>query len=71
MNFNLLLGIAAVAYAIYTAVMRAKKPEAFGKLEAMRQQWGHGTGTAIHVIAYTVVPLIVGVVLIASALRSA
>ena len=70
MNFNLVLGIAAIAYAIYTAVMRARKPEAFGKLEAMRQQWGQGMGTTIHVIGYTVVPFIVGVVLIASALRS-
>jgi hypothetical protein len=44
--------------------MRRTQPQGFGKLEAMRAQWGHGTGTAIHVIAYTALPLIAGVVLL-------
>ncbi len=70
MNINLLLGVAAIGYGIYTAVMRFKKPEAFGKLAAMRQQWGQGPGTAVHVLAYTVAPMVIGAILIAAGLRS-
>jgi len=63
-NTNVILGVAAIGYGIYTLFMRRTKPQGFGKLEAMRAQWGHGAGTAIHVIAYTALPLIAGVVLL-------
>ena len=67
MNFNLILGGAAILYGLYTAYLRATAPEKLSKLEAMRQQWGQGTGTAIHVIAYTILPIVVGAVLVITA----
>lgn len=70
MSLNLILGLAAIGYGLYTAILRARKPEAFGKLQAMRDQWGHGPGTAVHVVSYTVVPMVLGLVLVASALRA-
>ena len=70
MNTNLLLGIAAVGYGIFTAIMRATRPDGFGKLEAMQEQWGEGAGKTVHVIAYTVMPILVGCVLIVAGLAS-
>ena len=59
---SLLIGIAAISFGIYTAYVRFTNPSRFGKLEAMQERWGDGTGTVIHTIAYTVVPIIVGLI---------
>jgi len=67
---NLLLGIAAVAYGLYTLYARATSPNKFAKLEAMKKQWGERPGTIVHVIGYSVVPIIAGLALIASSLLS-
>jgi hypothetical protein len=45
MNFNLLLGVAAVLFGLYTAYLRATTPEKLGKLDAMKKQWGERGGT--------------------------
>jgi hypothetical protein len=68
MNTNLLLGVAAIGYGAYTAYARVATPEKLGKLDAMKRQWGERAGTVAHVVAYTVVPAIVGMVLIAKGL---
>jgi hypothetical protein len=68
MSVNLVLGVAAIVYGLYTAYVRATTPEKLAKLEAMRRQWGEHAGTAVHVVGYTVVPILIGVALVASAL---
>jgi hypothetical protein len=68
MNLNLVLGAAAILYGVYTAWARVATPDKFAKLAAMRRQWGHRNGTVVHVIGYTVVPILVGLVLVVSAL---
>jgi hypothetical protein len=68
---NLLLGVAAVGYGAYTAWARQTRPEQFSKLEAMKETWGEGAGQAVHIVGYTVVPVIVGGYLIVSGLRGA
>ena len=70
MSFNLLLGVFALGYGLYTLYARATSPNKFGKLDAMKKQWGERTGTIVHVVGYTVIPIIVGLVLIATALIS-
>jgi hypothetical protein len=67
---NLLLGIAAVAYGLYTLYARATSPNKFAKLEVMKKQWGERGGTIVHVVCYSVVPIIAGLALIASSLLS-
>jgi hypothetical protein len=68
---RVLLGVAALAYGLYTGYARTATPEKFQKLEAMKKQWGESTGNIVHLVAYTVVPVLVGLALIASALLSA
>lgn len=70
MNFNLLLGVAALGFGLYTLYVRSTTPEKLGKLDAMKKQWGNRNGTIVHVVAYTVAPVLVGVILIVSALLS-
>ena len=48
-----------------TSYLRAHHPHHLGKLEAMKEQWGESAGTAIHWTADTVLPVLVGLVLMA------
>lgn len=66
---TILIGAAACIFGVYTAFIRTTNPGKLGKLEAMRKQWGERAGTAVHVIAYTVVPIIFGIVMIISGIR--
>jgi len=56
-------GAAISLYGVYTLVMRSKAPEKFGKLAAMKAKYGDSTGTAAHILAYTVLPIVAGIIL--------
>lgn len=58
------IGSLIVAYGLYTAWARVKAPGQFHKLEAMKKFWGDGPGLAIHFVAYTLVPIGVGIAVI-------
>lgn len=60
------VGAAATAYGLFTLVARAKKPELFSKLEPMKQRWGPTAGMAIHIVGYTIIPIIFGVISVAA-----
>jgi hypothetical protein len=61
-TFRMVLGGFALAYGLFTLVLRFVAPGSrlFSKLEPMRRFWGHGVGTALHWVGYTIVPMIVG-----------
>jgi len=63
------IGAASFAFGVYTLILRARRPEKFAKLEAMKKVWGKTPGTIIHVVAYSVVPLLFGVFAILAGLR--
>ena len=63
-SFTLGLGVMAVLYGAYTFYVRASKPEKFGKLTAMQEKLGKKTGYIIHLIAYSIVPLVFGAIMI-------
>ncbi len=65
MNFAFMaIGIVALGYGIYTYFARKSKPERFKKLEPMKKVWGEKLGYIIHVIGYTIIPIIVGIIFI-------
>lgn len=70
MTINIIIGIAAIAYGVFTLYARVTHRTGFGKLEAMKERWGSTPGTIIHVIAYTVVPIAVGIVLLVRGLSA-
>ena len=68
MDFNIILGVVALAFGLYTLFARIYAPNRLWKLEPMKKQWGEKVGLTIHVLAYTVLPLVVGAILLARGL---
>ena len=66
---TILVGVAAIAYGLYTAWARRAKPQQFWKLEPMKKFWGQKRGEWVHIIGYTIVPILIGIVLILRGLR--
>jgi hypothetical protein len=63
------VGGLVILFGIVTVVMRFKNPDSFKKLGAMKAKFGNSVGTLIHVVAYTIVPMIVGIVIVQAGLR--
>lgn len=63
------IGIAAIGYGLYTAWARRAKPEQSKKLEPMKKFWGDTGGEVVHFVGYTVVPIVIGAILVLSGLR--
>jgi len=57
---DIVIGSLAILYGAFTLVMRIKKPSAFAKLEAMKERFGEKPGYWIHVVFYSLLPLVVG-----------
>ena len=70
MNYTTLaIGLFALLFGVCTLFVRIKRPEKFGKLNAMKEKYGEKTGIAIHTISYTVIPIIAGIVFIVVGLK--
>jgi len=65
------IGVFAVGFGIYSTFVRLTNPQKFGKLEAMKQKFGATAGTVIHTVAYSVVPIIAGIMFIIQGIRGA
>lgn len=71
MTFDMVLGIVAVAIGLATLAGRLFGWEGLtGKRQPMRDRFGDRTGDAIHLIAYTILPLAFGMLLIYLSTRS-
>ena len=71
MDTNLVFGALALLFGVTTLLGRIFAPNSalFSKLEPMKKQFGDKAGNALHVVSYTVVPIVVGLVLIATVAR--
>lgn len=58
---NIIIGALCVIYGIYTLVYRQIKPEKFTKMQAMQRVYGEKAGYVVHVITYSVIPLVLGI----------
>ena len=63
---TVIVGFLICLYGLYTLIMRIKRPDKFGKLKAMKEKFGEGKGNVIHIVAYTVVPIVLGAIVIFS-----
>ncbi len=61
---SLLLGFVVLGYGVYTGWARQARPHQFRKLEAMKEMWGDCGGYVLHVVGYTVAPILFGIWLI-------
>jgi hypothetical protein len=57
------MGLVICLYGVYTLVMRTKSPEKFNGLAAMKAKYGDSSGTAAHILAFTVLPIVLGIIL--------
>jgi hypothetical protein len=64
-----LIGIVALGLGIVSVYLRFRAPEKLPKLVAMQKQFGEGTGGMIHALAYSVLPILAGVLFIVLGLR--
>lgn len=67
MNKNwieIIIGVAAIIYSIVSIYFRIKSPTIFKKMEPMKRVYGTKLGEVIHIILYTLIPLIVGIIFI-------
>lgn len=63
---SLIPGILGLCFGLFTLGARLTgKMDNFSKLHAMKELYGEKKGNLIHLIGYTIVPLVLGVVLIA------
>ncbi|UCG35077.1 MAG: SseB family protein [Candidatus Omnitrophota bacterium] len=69
MNYlTLIIGLVALIFGIATLIIRIKNPAKFKKLTVMKEKFGEKPGVAIHTIFYTVLPVVVGIILITAVL---
>ncbi len=61
---DIILGVLAVIYGIFTFIQRKRKPESFAKIESMKKLYGEKAGYIVHVISYSVIPIIFGITII-------
>ena len=64
---NLIFGIIALSFGLYSTYMRLTSKFATSeKLIQMKDRFGAKTGNIIHLIAYTILPLLFGMFFLAS-----
>ena len=60
--FTLIIGILALLFGLFTFYLRLfKDAKGLGKLDSMKKVYGDKAGTIIHVISYTVLPIVIGI----------
>ena len=64
---SVILGIVAIGFGCFTLYLRSSAPEKLGKLTAMKEFWGEKKGNIIHLLAYTVAPIVFGIVFLLQA----
>ena len=58
------IGIFALIFGIYTIYVRSTNPDKFGKLKAMKVNFGEKRGALIHLVSYSVIPIIFGIIVL-------
>lgn len=64
---NILIGSGAIFFGVYTFYLRQRDPSKFKKLDPMKKFWGEKLGLVIHVVGYSVLPIIFGVSILLNA----
>lgn len=65
---SIFIGIISLAYGFFTLYARIKKPALLGKLQVMQNRFGHKPGGLIHLLVYTILPLVAGGLILKSGL---
>ena len=66
---SLVLGLAALGYGVYMFFVRRNAPQKIMKLQAMQRAFGERPGYIVHLIGYTVIPILFGVFALVSGIN--
>ena len=58
---NIIIGALCVIYGLYTLIYRLIKPERFKKMEPMQRVYGEKAGYVVHLLTYSIIPLVLGI----------
>ncbi len=64
LSLNFVLGVLAIVYGIYSYIQRKTAPEKIEKLQTMIERNGEKMGHSIHLVGYTIMPIIAGLLLL-------
>ena len=70
MNLMLIaVGLVVAGFGAWSFVVRFSSPLVFGRLEAMQQKLGSAAGTVLHLVAFTLLPIALGLFCIDAGIR--
>jgi len=70
LSVNLIIGVLAIAYGIYSYIRRRSAPEGIEKLQEMIERNGEKMGHSIHLFGYTIMPIVAGLMLLYAHFRA-
>ncbi len=68
-GINFILGVLGIVYGLYSFIQRKVAPEKIEKLQSMIERNGEKMGHTIHLVGYTILPIIAGLLLLFSHFR--
>jgi hypothetical protein len=69
-SLNLILGVLAIVYGLYSFYQRKTAPEDIAKLQTMIERNGEKMANSIHLFGYTILPIVAGLLLLHAHFRS-
>ena len=63
-NLNLILGVLAIIYGLYSYYQRKTAPEDIERLQTMIERNGEKMGHSIHLWGFTIMPIVAGLLLL-------
>ncbi len=69
-SLNLILGVLAIAYGVYSYIQRKTAPEKIAKLQIMIERNGEKMGHSIHLFGYTILPIVAGILILMAQFRN-
>ena len=64
MDLNLILGVLAILYGLYSFYQRKTAPENIEKLQSMIERNGESMAHKIHLFGYTILPIVAGLLIL-------
>lgn len=69
-GLNLILGVLAIAYGVYSYIRRKTAPDSIDKLQTMIERNGEKMGHSIHLFGYTILPIVAGILILLAHFRN-
>jgi len=69
-SFNLVVGVLAIIYGLYSFYQRKTAPQDIAKLQIMIERNGEKMANSIHLFGYTLLPIVAGLLMLHAHFRA-